>query len=269
MRITMTQQLPDLRTPHVPCWMRICALVVMTAGTSLLAAQTAPAPAAQTAPGTAQRPVHPRTRPGTAHHPAKPSAATPEPVMPTAPPPPDWPVLSHAAPATITWDSHGLKIQAQNSSLQQILADVATATGAKVEGLGPDERVFGAYGPGQAKDVLSQLLQGSGYNVLLAGDLGQGAPREIVLSPRHAGNAPGTASATTQDNPDEDAGDNDVEDQPPPPPPLVNQPGGFGPGGPIRTPQQVMEEMQRRQLQQQQQQQPGGPGTVPPNPNPQ
>ena len=66
-------------------------------------------------------------------------------------------------------------------------SEVSTETGTKVEGMGADQRVYGDYGPGQARDVLSQLLQGSGYNVLLAGDIGQGAPREIVLSPRQSG----------------------------------------------------------------------------------
>ena len=55
----------------------------------------------------------------------------------------------------MVWDSQGLRIEARNSSLQQILNDVSTATGAKVDGLGTDERVFGIYGPGQARDVLA------------------------------------------------------------------------------------------------------------------
>jgi hypothetical protein len=160
----------------------------------------------------------------------------------------------------VTWDSRGLRIEATNSSLQQILSEVATETGAKVEGMGADQRVYGAYGPGQARDVLMQLLQGSGYNVLMAGDLGAGAPRQIVLSMRRSGtNAPGAANRPAQEAADEDVPD-EVEDQPPPQPqPTPGRP-GIGPGGPVRTPQQVMEEMQQRQQQQQQQ---------PPQPNPQ
>ena len=46
-----------------------------------------------------------------------------------------------------------------------------------------DERVFGAYGlRSQARDVLAQLLQGSGYNVIMIGDQGQGTPRQLLLS---------------------------------------------------------------------------------------
>jgi hypothetical protein len=143
--------------------------------------------------------------------------------------------------------------------------------------MGADQRVYGSYGPGQPREVLAQLLQGSGYNMLLAGDLGSGAPRQLVLSPRHSGAASQMASGATPqtNNPDDDTSDNEVEEQPPPPPPpqqpIPMQPNpnpvrpGFGPNGPIRTPQQVMEEMQRQQLlqQQQQQQQEGQPNNPP------
>jgi len=183
---------------------------------------------------------------------------------------PAWPVNDKPSPASVVWDANGLRINASNSSLQQILGEVSTETGTKVEGMGADQRVYGVYGPGQASDVLSELLQGSGYNVLLAGDIGQGAPREIVLSPRRSG----TAGAPAQMNQPQQDPDEDIPEQPedPPQPPIQNpqtQNGprpGFGPNGPIRTPQQVMEEMQQRQLlqQQQMQQQQGAP-----QPNPQ
>jgi hypothetical protein len=158
------------------------------------------------------------------------------------------------------WDSSGLRISASNSSLQQILNEVSTDTGTKVVGSVPDQRVYGNYGPGDARDVLSQLLQGSGYNIILAGDIGKGAPSEVVLTPRRSGpaNAPNTTSNTQQGDPDEEIPDQPEEE----PQPQVQQPQmpgetrpGFGPNGPMRTPQQVMEEMQQRQLQQQQQMQ--------------
>jgi hypothetical protein len=175
---------------------------------------------------------------------------------------PNWPVNDKPSPASVVWDATGLRINASNASLQQILSEVSTETGTKVEGMGADQRVYGEYGPGQARDVLSQLLQGSGYNVLAAGDLGQGAPREIILSPRQSGpaGAPGATNRPQQD-PDEDIPEQ-PEDQQLQPPVQVPQPQagprpGFGPNGPVRTPQQVMEEMQQRQiLMQQQQQQP-------------
>lgn len=235
---------------------------------------TAQTPQGPSAPGAQQKA---RTHSSKSHAAAKQVA----PVPPPAPPPPNWPVNDRANPASVTWDSRGLRIEASNSSLQAILRQVSVATGTKVEGIGADQRVFGAYGPGQAREVLSQLLQGSGYNVLLAGDLGMGAPRQILLSTRHGGEAaPGGVNRPNpgQDaNNDEDfAPDNEVEEQPPPiqqpqpkaPNQAPMQPGGFGPPGTVRTPQQVMEEMQQRQLlqqQQQQQQQQNNPPTSPQN----
>lgn len=242
---------------------------------TMLWAGTAPAqtPQGPSATSTQRRATHPRT---TSHSAAKQAAPAPAPVPPPAPPPPNWPVNDRANPASVTWDSTGLRIDASNSSLQAILRQVSVATGTKIEGMGADQRVYGEYGPGQARDVLSQLLQGSGYNVLLAGDLGMGAPRQIVLSSRHGvGMAPGGVNRPAADanNNEEEVPDNEVDEQPQPQPPqpmapnpVPVQPGGFGPGGPVRTPQQVMQEMQQRQLLQQQQQQQQQQGNPPTNP---
>lgn len=75
------------------------------------------------------------------------------------------------------------------------MEDVSAATGAKVEGLGADQRIFGAYGPGKAREVLSQLLDGTGYNVLMIGDQGEGTPRQIVLTTRGAASVQAAAAA--------------------------------------------------------------------------
>jgi hypothetical protein len=186
-------------------------------------------------------------------------APAPDPApAPPAPEPPKWPLNDAPAPASVKWDSHGLQVDATNSSLRQILDEVATATGAKVEGLGPDERVFGEYGPGPARDVLSQILHGSSYNVLMLGDQGEGTPRQIILSQRTAGGAQANQASNRQNPQDDDA------DQPAPEPDEpnrqtvvqpqpMNQPNVNQPGGPM-TPQQRMLEMQRQQMQMQQQQ---------------
>ena len=226
--------------------------------TSMLAAQSTQsnaAPAGTTAP----KSTHARPKPYPARAPVP--QEQPEAVQP-APELPHWPVNDSPVKPTVTWDSQGLKIDASNASLHQILNDVSTATGTKVEGFGSDERVFGEYGPGQARDILSQLLHGSGYNVLMIGDQGEGTPRQIVLSPRKAGGTPASANRPSQDAQDEDVPEQpEVEEQPPPQqlingrPPMPPQ----GPPGPPRTPQQVLQELQQRQQQmqdQQQQQQP-------------
>ena len=214
------------------------------------------------APASTPKPVH-HKRPGPAHPAVQPTpVVTPAPETPPEPEKPKWPAFDPAAQASVVWDSQGLRIDAANSSLQQILKDVSTATGAKVDGLTSDERIFGAYGPGQARDVLSQLLQGSGYNVIMIGDQGQGTPRQVLLSPRQAASNQGAAKpAPTNSNDDE----NDVEDPPPTPEPVAPSRPNFPPGQPPRSPQQIMQEMQERQRMQQQQPQPPQP---PPN-NPQ
>jgi hypothetical protein len=205
-------------------------------------------------------------KPHTAHR--KPPAGTleqapvitPAAVQPETPPAPElpkYPVNENPAAPMVTWDSHGLRISAANASLSRILDEVSTETGAKVEGVSGDERVFGEYGPGQARDVLAELLTGSGYDYLLIGDQGQGTPRQIVLSMHHASatnTAGGNAARPTPEPQDEDAQENEEPPQPqpmmarPPMPPQMNQPGG------MRTPQQRMMELQQQRLQQMQQQ---------------
>ena len=215
-------------------------------------------------PALAQAPAH--IAKVKAHRPAKKVAPAPEVVQAPPPPPmPSWPVNARPNPPSVVWDASGLRINASNSSLQQILSEVSTDTGSKVVGNVPDQRVFGSYGPGQASEVLLQLLQGSGYNVLLAGDLGRGAPSQIVLTPRRAGGAnqpqAGANPQQQQMQQQQDQDDEGVEqpEQPEPPQPEVPQPPpnqpNYGPSGPMRTPQEIMQEMQQRQLLQQQQMQ--------------
>jgi hypothetical protein len=175
---------------------------------------------------------------------------------PAAPPLPNWPANERPAEAQVVWDSQGLTIVASNSSLSQILRDIATDTGAKVEGLNQDERVFGTYGPGPAREVISKLLEGSGYNVLMIGGNGSEAPRQIVLSSSgHA--APAPQPAQTTQSPPPSSGDNDADtdesdaqpEQPEQPQPL--QPPVRSPFGAPRTPQQIMQQMQQQRANQQ------------------
>jgi hypothetical protein len=173
------------------------------------------------------------------------------------PPPPDWPTNDPPAAATVVYDSRGLFISASNSSLAQILKDVSTDTGAKVEGLGADprmtdQRIFGTYGPGPARDVITQLLDGSGYNILMVGDRGQGTPRRIVLS-LQGGSAGQSATNNIPPPPSNDDSETDQPvpepevEQPPTPPPSTT-----GPPVPMRTPQQMMQERQQQQQNEQQ-----------------
>jgi hypothetical protein len=255
---------PSPHTPNAP----IRAALHLAAGIFLLAAGAvfaapvlAQTPAAQTTSpslGSTARPVHRHKRPSPPPAVVATDPVVPAPLAPPAPQPPSWPAFDRAAEASVVWDSHGLSIDAANSSLEQILKDVSTATGAKVEGLSADQRVFGVFGPGPAREVLSQVLQGSGYNVIMIG--GQSAPRQIFLSERQAGPAQPAARNNTPSN-DEDETAEEPQ-QPSGPEATPSRPGfppGFPPGvgGPPRSPQLIMQEMQQRQqFQQQQQQQP-------------
>ena len=175
----------------------------------------------------------------------KPAQAA-EPTAPPAPPKPQWPVNDPPQQASVAWGAQGLSIDARNSSLQQILSDIATQTGVKIQGMDKDERVFGVYGPGQPREVLSQLLEGTDYNVLMVGAGERGAPQQIVLSMKPAGgpqpNAP-VPQGEMYESPS-------PQYEPPPMPPQQQMPPNQAP----RTPQQILQEMQQRQLMMQQQQ---------------
>ncbi len=215
-------------------------LTFMPSMSAQTAAGTNPA---QTAP--AKRPVH------HAHKPVKPVVPEPAPVV-TPPPPelPKWPVNDAAGPASVVLDSTGLRIDASNSSLQAILKEVSTETGVKVEGLSGDERIYGVYGPGRPRDVLTQLLNGSAYNVLMIGDQGQGSPRELVLTARQTGPAqPAVRNNTNNEEDDVEEPPAVVEPPAQPNPPQPTRPPGAPTPGPPRTPQQIMQEMQQRQQQ--------------------
>jgi hypothetical protein len=228
------------------------AIALMSTALAHAQSQTNPSPAP------AAPPVHhARTH-------KKPAAVTPAPeppppAAPVAPPPPNWPANDLPGAASVVFDSRGLLVVASNSSLSQILKEISVETGAKVEGFDADQRVFGTYGPAPVRDVIAQLLDGSGYDVLMVGDRGEGTPRRIVLSERSgAGAAPRNMANNATPPPGNDDTEND--DQPEPqaePPQPVPGPGSNGPPVPIRTPQQMMQEIQERQRQQQQQQQNG------------
>jgi hypothetical protein len=165
-----------------------------------------------------------------------------------------------AKDAQIVFADNSLSIRADNSSLAAILRQVAGSSGMKVDGLSGDERVFGSFGPGAPRDVLANLLDGTAYNLVLLGDLNNGAPRELILTPATRGGS-AAPSPAPQANADDAGNDQESVDVPPPPPDAAPPPPGTSPQTPpgVRTPQQLFEQLQRmragRQQQQQQQQQ--------------
>jgi hypothetical protein len=180
------------------------------------------------------------------HQAAVPAREVQTPETPPGPPAPQWPVNDPAQQASVQWTAQGLMIDAKNSSLEQILNDISAQSGAKVEGIGGDERVFGIYGPGQPREVLSQLLEGTGYNVLMVGDSERGVPQRILLSEKPKGGAQPNAPVPAADEYEPPV----TPYQPPPPP---QQPEMKPPAVP-RTPQQILQEMQQREQQMREQQ---------------
>lgn len=189
--------------------------------------------------------------------PAPETIASPPPASPSH----IWPANQPPKQATVSWDGRGLEIEAANSSLNQILHQVAAATGAKLEGHIQDQRVFGNYGPGPERDVLSKLLDGSGYNVLIIGGREADAPLEIVLSARSSASPQTAANNQNRRTKDDEAG-KQLEsrlqpDYPPEPPRSQPVQNPFGNGEPPRDSQEFMQEILQRQqkIDEQQQQQ--------------
>jgi hypothetical protein len=164
-----------------------------------------------------------------------------------------------AQPATIKLSGGRLSVVADNSSLTDILHQLAATSGMTIDGLDKDTRVFGTYGPGDPREILNSLLDGAGYNVMMVGGTASGTPRQLLLSVRS--NAPIIAQSAGASREQDDDQDDSVplnnyapagEVQPPPPPPPPPQ----NPNGSAKSPQQILQEMlQQRQQQQQQQQQ--------------
>lgn len=128
-------------------------------------------------------------------------------------------------PATVTLRDGKVTVAANNSNLTQILHDLANISGMTINGLDKGPRIFGVYGPGNARDVLTDLLAGSGYNYIIVGGANEGTPRELILTAQ-IGNAPAIAPVhpTTVSSADREVPEHsDLETNP-------SAPNALGPG---------------------------------------
>ena len=128
--------------------------------------------------------------PGQSTLPAVTPTALPSAGSPAAPPAASKP--AHAA--RVAYSGGTLEVTADNSSLNQILRDVARQTGMKITGGVNDERVYGKYGPARPALVLESLLDGTGSNMVLK-ETSAAAPEELILSPRQGGPTPPNPTA--------------------------------------------------------------------------
>lgn len=106
------------------------------------------------------------------------------------------PPASPAHRAEVSYQLGQLTVIAQNSSLDDILREVARQTGMKITGGVLDQRVFGTYGPAHPSVVLARLLEGSGSNMILR-ETAANQPMELILSPRQGTPTPPALGAPT------------------------------------------------------------------------
>jgi len=207
------------------------------------------------------------------------------------PPPPQTPVLpptleqSPPTPPKVTYNNGQLTIIAQNATLSQVLRAVQSQTGASIEmpSGASSERVVGQLGPGQPRDVLNALLNGTKFNYIILGVTGNpGGVQKVILTTAKPASTVNTAQNTGQqpEEAQEEENYSEPEPQPGPPPPVPPQfrhrpnvpgrpevfnqqqppqpqptPDNSGdntqlPGA--KTPEQLLQELQQMQQQQQQ-----------------
>jgi hypothetical protein len=196
-----------------------------------------------------------------------------------------------------------LTVQAHNSTLADVLREIRKQIGADFDvPSNATERVVADIGPGPARDVLTELLNGTHFNYVIVGSLTDPtAVRNVLLTPKTTG--PETASAAPPTRPGmpqrmlrgaippaqaADTSDDNSSDSADDPPDQADaqeeQPQGQPPDQPNqaqqtpKTPEQLLQELQRQQQQQQSGQQPPSgqpqpglfpnqPPTAQPNPN--
>jgi hypothetical protein len=165
-------------------------------------------------------------------------------------------------PPEVSYRDGQLTIVAQNSTLADILRAVRAETHASVD-VPPSatERVVSHFGPGPAREVLAELLNGSQFNYVLLGSAADPAKLDrVILTPKGLSavdtvlqapvNSPPPSATSRMESPEaanDQANQNDSEvqmgDQPSSPaedPPPANQP-------PVRTPEQMLPGSQREQ----------------------
>ncbi len=277
-------------------------LALLLATGLCFAAGKSPAQTAAPSSGTPATSSHPQ-KAHTHHKKTAPVAETPQ-------PPPAPPTLEQMSPTPprVIYQNGLLTIDAQNSTLSQVLRAVQAQTGASVEmpSSAANERVMMQVGPGRPRDVLNTLLNGSKFNYIILGMINNpGGVQKVILTTRQntpatvntaQNNSPGQGQVQYQPPPPEEPQDEEMPlpeaeaDNPQQPPPAVQRPGRFRPGQvPMpqpepnsstepdngnqpnggKTPEQLLQELQNMQQQQQQYQQQLNPANLDPQQQPQ
>lgn len=155
-----------------------------------------------TIPACAQSPLAPPSSQLPATPTTVPAAQQPQPAAPNRP--------------QISYNDHKLTVQANNSSLNQILHEISQLAGITITGGVAEERVFGSYGPGSLSQVLNDLLDGTSSNMLFVSSE-DNKPSQLILTPRTGGPTPPNPNAMRFENAEADT-DNNPPVNPPEPP---------------------------------------------------
>lgn len=274
--------------------LNVGCLVLCLASSYLVFATPADPLAAQTQAASQPKPTSPKPKKSKKTTKAQKPQLAPLPSGPTGPVQ-QIPLDSMAPVAPqVSYQNAQLTIVAPNSTLGDILRAVRKQTGAEIEIPPATDRVVTHLGPGPAREVMAELLNGSRFNyVLLGSPADNSVLTRIVLvakvttpeaNPNPAQMAQqqqpgmvqrsGNPGAGPEQEPNgmpspDDAAEDAAADQAaaeaeqPATPPDQNA---------VKTPQQMLQEMQQRQLQMQQQQMgqpPAGQGVPPQQPPPQ
>ena len=113
-------------------------------------------------------------------------------------------------PANVEYADGRIAVLADNSSLSEIIRDVARRAGMAVQGSVVDERVFGTYGPAAPAEVLSELLKGTGSNMVVLA--GTSHVPELILTPKQGGPTPPKAIAEFAENDAADSPSSNAEE---------------------------------------------------------
>jgi hypothetical protein len=211
----------------------------------------------------------------------------PPPPLPSGPQGPVPQVPLDAIPAVapeVSYQDGQLTIIAPNSTLGDILRGVRKRTSADIDiPATANERVVTRLGPGPAREVMAELLNGSHFNYILLGSTeNANALVRVVLVPKSGPDTPSSETASNKsvtpqgangaDAAEPDPLEDTAEDTPDPGTPAEAEQPAATPDQPgVKTPQQLLQEMQQRQLQMQQARpgNPQAPGAAVPQAQPQ
>src|SRR5579862_912014 len=270
-----------LKFMNFACALMLGIAVVVVGASSLAVAETQ----AQQAQPTPHKVTHKK----------KAKQEVPPPPLPSGPTGPvqQMPLDAIAAMAPqVSFQNNQLTIVAPNSTLGDILRAVRKQTGADIDIPPAPERVVTHLGPGPAREIIAELLNGSRFNYVLLGSPSDETvlTRVVLVAKSGPEVAPGPATpAASNAQPAIPQANNAAEDRAsdadaeaaeenmntaddataPQEPAEPDQPANNGEQPAVKTPQQMLQEMQQRQMQLQQQQRGGQvpPGSgMPPHP---